>query len=104
MAAWVLRCASGVLQLLSGERRQSLSEELQIRDDELRRWDDISRRLFVPFHGDGIISQFEGYAELQEFRGKPSASGTATSSGSTASSRPTATTSIATRRASRPTC
>jgi alpha,alpha-trehalase len=67
MAAWVLRCASGVLQLLSGERRQSLSEELQIRDDELRRWDDISRRLFVPFHGDGIISQFEGYAELREF-------------------------------------
>jgi trehalose/maltose hydrolase-like predicted phosphorylase len=27
----------------------------------------ISRRIFVPFHGDGIISQFEGYERLQEF-------------------------------------
>ena len=26
----------------------------------------MSRRMFVPFHGDGIISQFEGYEELEE--------------------------------------
>ena len=26
----------------------------------------MSRRMFVPFHGDGIISQFEGYEELRE--------------------------------------
>jgi trehalose/maltose hydrolase-like predicted phosphorylase len=26
----------------------------------------MSRRMFVPFHGDGIISQFEGYDELEE--------------------------------------
>jgi len=26
----------------------------------------MSRRMFVPFHGDGIISQFEGYGELAE--------------------------------------
>jgi trehalose/maltose hydrolase-like predicted phosphorylase len=31
------------------------------------RWDEISRKLFVPFHGDGIISQFEGYEKLEEF-------------------------------------
>ena len=34
--------------------------------DETARWDDISRRMFVPFHGDGIISQFEGYEKLAE--------------------------------------
>ena len=28
-------------------------------------WDDVSRRMFVPFH-DGVISQFEGYGELAE--------------------------------------
>lgn len=28
-------------------------------------WDDVSRRMFVPFH-DGVISQFEGYSELAE--------------------------------------
>ena len=26
----------------------------------------MSRRMFVPFHGDGIISQFEGYEDLEE--------------------------------------
>ena len=26
----------------------------------------MSRRMFVPFHGDGIISQFEGYEQLDE--------------------------------------
>jgi trehalose/maltose hydrolase-like predicted phosphorylase len=26
----------------------------------------MSRRMFVPFHGDGIITQFEGYGELEE--------------------------------------
>ena len=27
---------------------------------------EMSRKMFVPFHGDGIISQFEGYEELAE--------------------------------------
>jgi trehalose/maltose hydrolase-like predicted phosphorylase len=27
----------------------------------------MSRRMFIPFHEDGIISQFEGYEQLEEF-------------------------------------
>jgi beta-phosphoglucomutase family hydrolase len=67
MAAWVLRCACGVLELLDEERRSALKEELAVADEELVRWDEVSRKLFVPFHGDGIISQFEGYEKLEEF-------------------------------------
>jgi beta-phosphoglucomutase family hydrolase len=67
MAAWVLRCAGGVLRLLDDERRARLREELRITDAEVERWDEISRKLYVPFHGDGIISQFEGYEKLEEF-------------------------------------
>jgi trehalose/maltose hydrolase-like predicted phosphorylase len=67
MAAWVLRCAGGVLEILDEERRVKLREELGIEDEEMVRWDDISRKMFVPYHGDGIISQFEGYEELEEF-------------------------------------
>jgi trehalose/maltose hydrolase-like predicted phosphorylase len=29
-------------------------------------WAEMSRKMFVPFHGGGIISQFEGYEELAE--------------------------------------
>jgi trehalose/maltose hydrolase-like predicted phosphorylase len=43
-----------------------LRARLGIRDDELALWQDMSRRMFVPFHGDGIISQFEGYGDLEE--------------------------------------
>jgi trehalose/maltose hydrolase-like predicted phosphorylase len=67
MAAWVLRCAGAALDLLDDERRTQLRDELKIRDEELVRWTDISRKLFIPFHGDGIISQFEGYEKLVEF-------------------------------------
>jgi trehalose/maltose hydrolase-like predicted phosphorylase len=67
MAAWVLRCASSALELLDEERREKLRDELKIEDEELARWDEVSRKLFIPFHGDGIISQFEGYEELREF-------------------------------------
>ncbi|MFW5655024.1 MAG: hypothetical protein ACOCYW_05180 [Roseicyclus sp.] len=30
-------------------------------------WEEVSCRLFIPFHEDGIISQFEGYEKLVEF-------------------------------------
>ena len=67
MAAWVLLRALEVLESLSEVRRRELCERLQLTDDELDQWDTISRRLRVVFHGDGIISQFEGYGDLQEF-------------------------------------
>ena len=67
LAAWSLHRALDALDWLAEDRRTELIEQLRIGDDELRRWDDISRRMFVPFHEDGIISQFEGYEKLEEF-------------------------------------
>jgi trehalose/maltose hydrolase-like predicted phosphorylase len=66
MAVWVLRRALDVLALLPHIRRAELTERLAIPAEETVRWDDISHRMFVPFHGDGIISQFEGYEKLAE--------------------------------------
>jgi alpha,alpha-trehalase len=67
MAVWVLHRASQVLTLLDEKRSRELTEMLAITDEELVRWDQISRRMFIPFHDDGIISQFEGYGDLKEF-------------------------------------
>jgi trehalose/maltose hydrolase-like predicted phosphorylase len=64
---WVLCRALEVLDLLSDQRRGELVAQLGLAAQEFARWDDISRRMLVPFHGDGIISQFEGYDALQEF-------------------------------------
>ena len=66
MVAWLCDVAQQVLSLLPGTRADALRGKLILGDEELRRWADMSRRMFVPFHGDGIISQFEGYADLEE--------------------------------------
>lgn len=67
MAVWVLYCACQVLDQLDEKRRQELRSLLDIEDEELLHWDRVSRNMFVPFHDDGIISQFEGYSALKEF-------------------------------------
>ena len=66
MAAWCLHRALDVMDLLSEERRDELLTLLDLSQDELSSWEEIGGKLYVPFHGDGIISQFEGYAELAE--------------------------------------
>ncbi|MHA6795553.1 glycoside hydrolase family 65 protein [Pseudonocardia bannensis] len=69
MVAWITDTAPRVLDLLPASRRTALRARLGLTDDELRTWQDMSRRMFVPFHSstDGdVISQFEGYEELIE--------------------------------------
>jgi len=66
MAAWVLLRAFEALKLLPRHRRAELTQKLGLSAAELERWDHVSRRLYVPFHADGVISQFEGYERLKE--------------------------------------
>jgi beta-phosphoglucomutase family hydrolase len=66
MAVWVLCRALEALDLLPEMRRAELTARLGLSAEETARWGDISRRMFVPFHDDGIISQFEGYDQLRE--------------------------------------
>jgi trehalose/maltose hydrolase-like predicted phosphorylase/beta-phosphoglucomutase-like phosphatase (HAD superfamily) len=62
MVAWICETAQKVLDLLPASRRA----RMRLTDDEIRTWEDMSRRMFVPFHADGVISQFEGYEDLEE--------------------------------------
>ena len=66
MAVWVLCRALDVLDLLSDIRRAELIMRLAISPEEIARWGDISRKMYLPFHDDGIISQFDGYENLRE--------------------------------------
>lgn len=66
MAVWVLRTALDFIDLLSDTRKKELFTDLKIDDDEIERWEQISRSMFVPFLENGIISQFEGYENLFE--------------------------------------
>jgi len=64
-AAWVLGRALDLARSLPAWRRQELFERLDLESGELERWDEVSRRLFVPFHA-GVISQFDRYGDLAE--------------------------------------
>jgi trehalose/maltose hydrolase-like predicted phosphorylase len=66
MVAWTLLRSREVLDALAPYERQELIELLEVKPDELARWDEMTRRLAVPFHEDRIISQFAGYGELEE--------------------------------------
>jgi trehalose/maltose hydrolase-like predicted phosphorylase len=66
LAAWVLWRAQQVLDRLPNMRRTELVAKLGLSEEEIAHWDDVSRRMFIPFHGEGIISQFEGYEQLEE--------------------------------------
>jgi trehalose/maltose hydrolase-like predicted phosphorylase len=66
LVAWLCGIAGQLLPLLPASRAEALRMRLGIGDDELAVWQDMSRRMFVPFLGDGIISQFEGYENLEE--------------------------------------
>ncbi|MEE8433801.1 MAG: glycosyl hydrolase family 65 protein, partial [bacterium] len=67
MVVWIMIRVGEVLAILPENRRRDLVEILNLRDEEIAKWDDISRKMRIVFHGNGIISQFEGYDQLLEF-------------------------------------
>ncbi|MDR9456948.1 MAG: glycosyl hydrolase family 65 protein [Salegentibacter sp.] len=67
MAAWVLQKALEILELIEKSRKRELLRVLAIDDAEFSLWQNISKKMYVPFIKDGIINQFEGYENLQEF-------------------------------------
>jgi trehalose/maltose hydrolase-like predicted phosphorylase len=66
MVAWLSEIALEVLELLPERRQDALRARIGLTDEEVRKWSEMSRKMFVPFHGDGLISQFEGYEDLEE--------------------------------------
>ena len=67
MVVWLLERALDALALLGEGRRAELSGEIGLGPEDEQRWRDITRKMTVPFHRDGVISQFEGYDALEEF-------------------------------------
>ena len=66
LAAWVCARAGDVLAVLAGHDCDDLRARLEVTPAEEDRWEQMSRRMTVPFHADGVISQFDGYEQLAE--------------------------------------
>ena len=66
LLSWVCRRAADALSVLARRPCDDLLDRLSVTTEEQRVWSHMARRLAVPFHADGIISQFDGYEALQE--------------------------------------
>lgn len=66
MVIWALNRAFQILGLLPPDVRKTLSERINLTEDELVEWKKVSQKLAVPLSEDGILEQFEGYFELKE--------------------------------------
>ncbi|MEV4451638.1 MULTISPECIES: glycoside hydrolase family 65 protein [Streptomyces] len=64
-AAWVIARTLDVLYDLPELPRRDLCERTGLDAAELDGWQEVSRKLYVPFHA-GVISQFEGFGALEE--------------------------------------
>lgn len=67
MAAWVMQRAVDVVALLSPRYADQMWNRVRLHPGEPEQWWRVGSRLRVPFHADGVISQFEGYERLREF-------------------------------------
>jgi alpha,alpha-trehalase len=68
MTVWVLKAARRMLDILPEDTRFELCDKLRLHKKEFGQWEEICRKMRVVFHAEGIISQFEGYDALEEFR------------------------------------
>src|SRR5690606_10324989 len=66
MASWCLRTAERALEELDDDRRRELLERCSVSDDDRLRWQQIASRMRIVFQDDGVLSQFDGYADLEE--------------------------------------
>jgi len=67
MAVWVLDRARQALDELPPYYRHEVVSGLGLEDGELEHWHDITAKMRVVFHDDGVLAQFEGYDRLAEF-------------------------------------
>ena len=66
MAVWVIGKALELFELFDKSCCDKIAEKIGLTDEDLSTWKEMTRKMFIPFHDAGIISQFEGYEKLKE--------------------------------------
>ncbi len=66
MATWLFIKAFEILDVLPNNSKEKITNKIDLQNDELQTWKNISENLNIPVSKEGIIEQFEGYFELKE--------------------------------------
>jgi len=66
MVSWLMHKTVETVEYLPEEVVERLSQKIGFHVNELEKWRDMVNKMAVPITEDGIISQFDGYMELEE--------------------------------------
>ncbi|HOW31008.1 MAG TPA: HAD-IA family hydrolase, partial [Bacteroidales bacterium] len=66
MAAWMFSKVDTIQEIIGTEEIKRLKNLINLEEEELHHWNDISRKLAIPVSTDGIIAQYDGYFDLKE--------------------------------------
>jgi len=66
MVVWTIMKALEVLGMLPEYHRSRIMRKLKIDQKELKRWNNITRRMYLCINENNIISQYDGYFKLKE--------------------------------------
>jgi len=66
MAVWVIQCALNLLKMFDKEYIQDLSEKINLEEEDLKKWEEMTRKMYIPFHDGNIITQFDGFDQLED--------------------------------------
>jgi alpha,alpha-trehalase len=67
MVMFVMDQALNLQHVIPEQDWEYLRRKLEVESRELKKWKEMSRKIKIVFHKDGILSQFEGYEDLKEF-------------------------------------
>ena len=66
MAAWVIRCALDLTNLLNIKILDELAQKVGFSDKDIELWKNLQGKMYIPFLGNDIIMQFDGFEKLKE--------------------------------------
>jgi trehalose/maltose hydrolase-like predicted phosphorylase len=66
MTAWLLDSTNELLNSLGKVEQNEIRERLNLQEIEVEEWRAITTRMKIPFAHDLVLSQFDGYMDLQE--------------------------------------
>ncbi|WP_243544010.1 beta-phosphoglucomutase family hydrolase [Pseudodesulfovibrio tunisiensis] len=66
MVAWLMEKALEVMNEIPAKMLERLKAKIELTDDDVVKWRGMTEKLNVIFTKDGIISQFDGYMDLDE--------------------------------------
>ncbi|MFH1622464.1 MAG: glycosyl hydrolase family 65 protein [Candidatus Omnitrophota bacterium] len=66
LIVWTLLKAKEVLSVLPQEDKEAIIKKIGLDNNELKRWEEITKKMNIVVNDNGIISQFEGYFDLKE--------------------------------------